>query len=143
MKVLCFAGRAVLASIWLLAAATKTTALDELAEMIKVIFPMVGNGGLIVALLLIATEALIGLSLLFRRTSELGIKLSICVSMAFLAVNVIRYQANLGVPCSCFGPIYKLGPAPMAFLDLSLIGLSAALLRAGGGVFDEKNFIAA
>lgn len=129
-------GRVALASIWLIAAVTKTLALDELAEMIKVLLPSLGKGSLILASLLVAIEVAIGLSLLFRRIWEFGAKLSICASMVFLAVNLIRYQANIGVPCSCFGPIYKLGPVPMISLDLLLIAWSAALLRAGGDTFD-------
>jgi len=106
----------------------KVAAFDEFYAVIagsKLEIP--DSSTVIIAYVVLATEFLCGLGLLFRRLA-FPLYLGAGLGGMLLGYNVWRIIANVGVPCHCFGRIFHLRPFGMIALDLFIVGVSVALL---------------
>lgn len=74
-------------------------------------------------------EILIAFALAIPRFRVLGLRSAVWMYAFYAAYNGWRIIRGIGVPCSCFGPLFTISPAAVLALDLAFFGLSIFLLR--------------
>lgn len=82
-----------------------------------------------VGVLVVASEILIVILLLAKRTRRLGLSLALGLSSIFVGYAVWRQKMGVIAPCACFGKLFLMTPIQSGLLALALAVGSAILLN--------------
>ena len=83
----------------------------------------------VVAYTVIVAEILLCIGLFIPRLQLPAIIASICVVSGYLSFNMWKWTQGIGVPCNCFGALYKFAPYQMIIINIILLASLAGLLR--------------
>lgn len=134
--VIFFTLRASLSAFWAVAAAAKAISLPLFASVLERIFPWTASFSDVLAITVVALEALVAIGFCFQRSISLATLLSCVLPSAFAAINVINLTEGIGTPCGCFGKVFTLNPWTGLFLNAVIFSASlyiAAQARPNGG----------
>lgn len=111
---------------YLLAAVSKLHTIDQVAEMLhtsKLLSRLLSTWA---AYLIVTLESLVALGCLMHRTRVAALSLAALLSGMFVAFAVWRIVADIRVPCSCFGPLFKMSPFESGAIAFALFLASLA-----------------
>lgn len=106
---------AILAAVFAIAFVAKLTTFNELAGVIAASGLVARPAAHEIAVGVLASEALLVTLLIAPRTRRFGFYAAAVVASLFGAYHGWRMHEGIGVPCTCFGPLFKLSaPAGLA-----------------------------
>jgi len=132
----------ILALIFFAAAVGKALTLEEFFDVLEA--SQLVKGQLIpsIAVTLIALELALAVLLCIPRSRALALQGAFVLSLLFLGYSIWRLINHIGVPCSCFGPLFKHSPVSSLVLAGLMTVASYWLLRrfqARGGSFQQTS----
>ncbi|HLK61524.1 MAG TPA: MauE/DoxX family redox-associated membrane protein [Chthonomonadaceae bacterium] len=122
-------GRNILAVTFLFAACAKWLQLSQFVGTLTASGLVSLSLAPFVSILIIVMELTAGIGLLIPSLRTQALYVLLMLLPAFLFYSIWRQVQHIEVPCSCFGPLFKIDPIPSALLDAGLLGLTLLILR--------------
>jgi uncharacterized membrane protein YphA (DoxX/SURF4 family) len=120
--------RSLLAFVFLVAGAVKIYSIDQARDTIATAHLVPPGSEQAVAVILIALELAAGIGLLIPNHYRASLYLALGLSSLFTSFSVWKWYRDIPIPCSCFGPLFKLTPIQSLAFDLVLLALVGVLL---------------
>ena len=122
----------LLGAFWSVIGLLKTLRMKELSDVITSVLPAFRSVSVAIAICFVLLEIVAGLLILFKKTTHIGLILSLGLASTYAGVNFIRFSDGIKVPCSCFGPLFKVSPLGMIFVNIGICLVTATLLKKRG-----------
>jgi uncharacterized membrane protein YphA (DoxX/SURF4 family) len=118
----------LLSSIWLVAGLVKLQSLQSTADFIEAYLPGLTKLSVLLAIMVICTEIVLGVGLLFSRTRKVTLIGTLVLCSVFFAINLNRAIEGVSAPCSCLGWLLALPPKGSIALNVIQLLLATSSL---------------